>query len=448
MSGGISGPPGPDLADHTTWSFETRQIHAGTAPDPTTGARAVPIYQTGSFVFRDTAHAARLFNQEEKGNIYTRIQNPTHEALETRVAALEGAVEAVALGSGHAAVALALLNLAGAGDHVVSSSALYGGTSNLFRHTLPEYGIETTFVDDTDDPDAWRRAIRPNTKAVFGETIGNPRNNLIDVRAVADVAHEAGVPFVLDNTGLTPYLLRPAELGADVVVHSTSKFLSGHGTVIGGIVVDCGTFDFGAHADRFPRFNEPDPSFHGLRFWDEHGPGAYARRLRMRLLRDFGPATTPLTSFLVLQGLETLSLRMARHSESALELARWLQGRPEVTAVHYPGLSSSPWYGTARRMLPRGAGGVVSFELVGGLTAGARFVDELRLISHLANVGDVRSLVIHPASTTHYQLTPEQRLAAGVTPGLIRFSVGLEGTADLKADLEAGLHAAAKGGRS
>lgn len=444
MNGGTSGPPVPDLADHRTWSFATQQIHAGAAPEPGTGARAVPIYQTGSFVFRDTAHAARLFGQEEKGNIYTRIQNPTHEALEVRVAALEGAVEAVALGSGHAAVALALLNLAGAGDHIVSSAALYGGTYNLFQHTLPEYGIETTFVSDTDDLDEWRRAIRPNTKAVFGETIGNPRNNLLDVRGIADVAHRAGVPFVLDNTGLTPYLFKPVEHGADVIVHSTSKFLSGHGTVIGGIVVDAGTFDFGAQGDRFPRFTEPDPSFHGLRFWDAHGPGAYARRLRMRLLRDFGPATTPFTSFLVLQGLETLSLRMDRHSESARELAHWLDNRPEVAAVHYPGLPSSPWYGTARRLLPLGAGGVVSFELVGGLEAGARFVDALRLISHLANVGDVRSLVIHPASTTHHQLTPEERLAAGVAPGLIRFSVGLEGIPELMADLEAGLDAATR----
>ncbi|MFK4065410.1 O-acetylhomoserine aminocarboxypropyltransferase/cysteine synthase family protein [Streptomyces sp. NPDC029674] len=424
------------------WSFETRQIHAGTAPDPTTLARAVPIYQTGAFAFQDTAHAARLFTLEEKGNIYSRIQNPTHEALERRIASLEGAVDAVAVASGHAAVALAILNLAGAGDHVVSSATLYGGTYNLLRHLLPEYGIETTFVDDPDDPDSWRRALRPTTKVVFGETVGNPRNNLLDIRAVADVAHAAGVPFVLDNTGLTPYLLRPAEHGVDVVVHSTSKYLSGHGTVIGGVVVDNGTFDFGAHADRFPKYGEPDPSFHGLRFWDEFGPGAYARRLRLRLLRDLGPATTPFTSFLVLQGLETLSLRMERHVSNALELARWLEARPEVSAVHYPGLPSSPWHGLARTYLARGAGGVVSFELAGGREAGARFIDGLELVSHLANIGDVRSLAIHPASTTHYQLTPEQQRAAGVAPGLIRFSTGIEGIEDITSDLATALAAA------
>ncbi|WP_371640355.1 bifunctional o-acetylhomoserine/o-acetylserine sulfhydrylase [Streptomyces virginiae] len=424
------------------WSFETKQLHAGTTPDPATGARAVPIYQTTSFVFRDTQHAADLFSLAEPGNIYTRIHNPTQDALEQRVAALEGGVAAVALASGQAAETLALLNLASAGDHIVSSASLYGGTYNLFRHTLPRFGIEVSFVEDPDDLDAWRAAVRPNTKALFAETLGNPRGNVLDVRGVADVAHAAGLPLVVDNTVPTPYLLRPVEHGADVVVHSATKFLGGHGTTIGGVVVDAGTFDFGAHPERFPDFTEPDPSYHGLRYWPALGAGAYAVKLRVQLLRDLGPAIAPHSAFLLLQGVETLSLRLERHSSNAQALAEWLEQRDEVSAVHYPGLPSSRWYEAGRRYLPRGAGAVLSFELRGGVEAGRRFVDGLELFSHLANIGDVRSLVIHPASTTHSQLDEAQLAATGTTPGLVRLSVGIENPADLKADLEAGFRAA------
>ncbi|MFE9561961.1 bifunctional o-acetylhomoserine/o-acetylserine sulfhydrylase [Streptomyces sp. NPDC006487] len=423
------------------WSFETKQLHAGSAPDPATGARAVPIYQTTSFVFRDTQHASDLFSLAEPGNIYTRIHNPTQDALEQRVAALEGGVAAVALASGQAAETLAILNLASAGDHIVSSASLYGGTYNLFRHTLPKFGIEVSFVEDPDDLDAWRAAVRPQTKALFAETLGNPRGNVLDVRAVADVAHAAGLPLVVDNTVPTPYLLRPIEHGADVVVHSATKFLGGHGTTLGGVVVDAGTFDFGAHPERFPGFTEPDPSYHGLRYWSALGPGAYAVKLRVQLLRDLGPAIAPHSAFLLLQGVETLSLRLERHSSNAQELAQWLERRDEVSAVHYPGLPSNRWYEAARRYLPRGAGAVLSFELRGGVEAGRRFVDGLELFSHLANIGDVRSLVIHPASTTHSQLDEAQLAATGTTPGLVRLSVGIENLADLKDDLEAGFRA-------
>ncbi|MER6482601.1 bifunctional o-acetylhomoserine/o-acetylserine sulfhydrylase [Streptomyces virginiae] len=432
----------PAAAGTPAWSFETRQLHAGTTPDPATGARAVPIYQTTSFVFRDTQHAADLFSLAEPGNIYTRIHNPTQDALEQRVAALEGGVAAVALASGQAAETLAILNLASAGDHVVSSASLYGGTYNLFRHTLPKFGIEVSFVEDPDDLDAWRAAVRPNTKALFAETLGNPRGNVLDVRGVADVAHAAGLPLVVDNTVPTPYLLRPIEHGADVVVHSATKFLGGHGTTIGGVVVDAGTFDFGAHAERFPDFTEPDPSYHGLRYWPALGAGAYAVKLRVQLLRDLGPAIAPHSAFLLLQGVETLSLRLERHSSNARALAEWLERRDEVSAVHYPGLPSSRWYEAGLRYLPRGAGAVLAFELRGGVEAGRRFVDGLELFSHLANIGDVRSLVIHPASTTHSQLDEEQLAATGTTPGLVRLSVGIEHLADLKADLEAGFRAA------
>ncbi|WP_093767403.1 bifunctional o-acetylhomoserine/o-acetylserine sulfhydrylase [Streptomyces sp. F-7] len=424
------------------WSFETKQVHAGAEPDPTTGARATPIYQTTSFVFRDTQHAADLFALAEPGNIYTRIHNPTQDVFEQRIAALEGGVAAVALSSGQAAETLALLTVASAGDHIVSSTSLYGGTYNLFRHTLPKFGIEVSFVDDPDDPEAWRAAIRPGTKALFAESLGNPRGNVLDVRAVADVAHAAGVPLIVDNTVPTPYLLRPLEHGADVVVHSATKFLGGHGTAIAGVVVDGGTFDFGAHADRFPDFSEPDPSYHGLRYWPALGPGAFAVKLRVQLLRDLGPALSPHSAFLLLQGVETLSLRIERHSANAQALAEWLEQRDEVAAVHYAGLPSSPWYEAGRTYLPRGAGAIVSFELRDGVEAGQRFVDAVRLFSHLANIGDVRSLIIHPASTTHSQLDQRQLAATGTSPGLVRLSVGIENLDDLKADLEAGFRAA------
>ncbi|MFI8858033.1 bifunctional o-acetylhomoserine/o-acetylserine sulfhydrylase [Streptomyces prasinus] len=432
-------PTGPDTS---AWSFETKQVHAGAEPDPTTGARATPIYQTTSFVFRDTQHAADVFSLAEPGNIYTRIHNPTQDVLEQRVAALEGGVAAVALSSGQAAQTLALLTLAGAGDHIVSATSLYGGTYNLFRHTLPKFGIEVSFVDDPDDAEAWRAAIRPHTKALYAETLGNPRNNVLDVRAVADVAHDAGVPLVVDNTIATPYLLRPLEHGADIVVHSATKFLGGHGTTIGGVVVDGGTFDFGAHAERFPDFTEPDPSYHGLRYWPALGPGAFAIKLRVQLLRDLGPAIAPHSAFLLLQGVETLSLRMERQTANAQALAEWLEQRDEVAVVHYPSLPSNRWYEAARKYLPRGAGAVFAFELKGGVEAGKRFVDGVELFSHLANIGDVRSLIIHPASTTHSQLNEEQLVATGTAPGLVRLSVGIENLADLRADLESGFRAA------
>ncbi|MET8975695.1 bifunctional o-acetylhomoserine/o-acetylserine sulfhydrylase [Streptomyces sp. NPDC004539] len=424
------------------WSFETKQIHAGAVPDPVTGARATPIYQTSSFVFRDTQHAADLFALAEPGNIYTRIHNPTQDVFEQRIAALEGGVGAVALASGQAAETLAILTVAGAGDHIVSSTSLYGGTYNLFRHTLPRFGIEVSFVDDPDDAEAWAAAIRPNTKALFAESLGNPRGNVLDIRAVADVAHAAGVPLIIDNTVPTPYLVRPIEHGADVVVHSATKFLGGHGTTIAGVVVDGGTFDFGAHSDRFPDFVEPDPSYHGLRYWPALGPGAFGVKLRVQLLRDLGPALSPHSAFLLLQGIETLSLRIERHTANAQALAEWLETRDEVEAVHYAGLPSSRWYDAGQKYLPAGAGAIVSFELRDGIEAGKRFVDAVELFSHLANIGDVRSLIIHPASTTHSQLDAEQLTATGTSPGLVRLSVGLENLADLKADLEAGFRAA------
>ncbi len=434
--------PTADATDAQAWSFETKQVHAGARPDPTTGARAVPIYQTTSYVFRDTEHAANLFSLAEPGNIYTRIQNPTTDVVERRLAALEGGVAGVVLASGQSAITLTALTLAAAGDHIVASPSLYGGTFNLFRHTLPRMGIEVDFVADPDDLDAWRTAARPGTRMFFAETLGNPRNNVLDIAGVAGVAHGIGVPLVVDNTVPTPYLCRPLEHGADIVVHSATKYLGGHGTAVAGSVVDGGTFDFGAHAARFPGLVEPDPSYHGLRYWPDLGPGAFATKLRVQLLRDIGPAASPFTSFLLLQGLETLSLRLARHSENAHAIAAWLAGRDEVAAVHYPTLPSSPWYAAARRYLPRGAGGVLAFELRDGAAAGARFVNGVRLFSHLANIGDVRSLIIHPASTTHAQLAADEQLATGVTPGLIRLAVGIEGVDDLIADLETGFRAA------
>ncbi|MCO1654423.1 bifunctional o-acetylhomoserine/o-acetylserine sulfhydrylase [Pseudonocardia humida] len=425
-----------------SWSFETKQVHAGATADPTTGARATPIYQTTSYTFRDTEHAAALFGLTELGNIYTRIMNPTQDVLEQRVAALEGGIGAVAFASGQAAETLGILNIAENGDHVVSSAALYGGTYNLFHYTFPKMGIEVSFVEDPDDLDAWRAAVRPNTKLFFGETLGNPKNNVLDIEGVAAVAHEAGVPLMVDNTVPTPYLLRPFEHGADLVVHSATKFLGGHGTAIGGVVVDSGNFDWGAHADRYPGLTTPDPSYHGLNYWDALGKLAYLIKIRVQLLRDLGPAIAPQNSFLLIQGIETLSLRMERHVQNAQALAEWLEQRDEVEKVHYAGLPSSRWYELGQRYLPRGSGAIVSFEIAGGVEAGRKFVDALELHSHLANIGDVRSLVIHPASTTHSQLSGLEQVASGVTPGLVRLSVGLEGVEDLKADLDAGFRAA------
>jgi O-acetylhomoserine (thiol)-lyase len=431
------------------WSFETRQIHAGQTPDAATGARALPVYQTTSYVFRDTDHAASLFGLKEFGNIYTRIMNPTQDVVEQRIADLEGGVGALLVSSGQAAETLAILNLAGSGDHLVSSPSLYGGTYNLFHYTLPRLGIEVSFVENPDDLDSWRAAVRPNTKAFFAESIPNPKQDVLDTEAVAAVAHAAGVPLIVDNTVATPFLTRPIEWGADIVVHSATKYLGGHGAAIAGVIVDGGTFDYAAEPDRFPAFNQPDPSYHGLVYARDLGVGSplganlsFILKARVQLLRDLGPAIAPFNAFLVTQGLETLSLRMERHVDNALAVARWLEGRDEVSRVAYAGLPSSPWYERARTYTPRGPGAVLAFEIEGGVEAGRRFVDALELHSHVANIGDVRSLVIHPASTTHSQLTPEEQLATGVTPGLVRLAVGLENINDIVADLEAGFRAA------
>ena len=424
------------------WSFETQQVHAGASPDPTTGARATPIYQTTSYVFRDTQHGEDLFSLAEPGNIYTRIMNPTTDVLEQRVAALEGGVAGLAFASGSAATTAAILTIAEAGDHFVSSPSLYGGTYNLFHYTLPKMGIEVSFVEDQDDLEQWRNAVRPNTKMFFAETLANPASNVLDIAGVAGVAHELGRPLVVDNTVPTPYLLRPIEHGADVVVHAATKYLGGHGNSIAGVVVDAGTFAFGEHGDRFPGFTEPDPSYHGLKFWEALGPGAYAAKMRVQHLRDTGAALSPFNAFLVLQGIETLSLRMERHSANAEAIAQWLEARDEVETVYYAGLESSPWHAAKQRYLPRGAGGVVSFDLRGGVPAGRAFVDGTTLHSQLVNIGDVRSLIAHPASTTHSQLSEEEQEASGVTPGLVRLCVGIENIEDLKADLEAGFTAA------
>jgi len=431
------------------WGFDTRQVHAGQVPDPTTGSRAVPIYQTTSYQFRDTEHAAKLFALAEVGNIYTRIMNPTQGVFEARVNSLEGGCTTaigipgtLALASGQAAETFAILNLAEAGSHIVSSAALYGGTYNLFHYTLPKLGIEVSFIDDPDDLDAWRAAVRDNTKAFYGETIGNPRNDVLDIEGIAGVAHEVGIPLIVDNTVASPWLIRPLEWGADIVVHSATKFIGGHGTSIGGLIVDGGTFDFSA-SGRFPMFTEPDPSYHGLQYWPALGPGAYALKARVQLLRDIGAATTPFNSFLFLQGLETLSLRMERHNANALAVATFLASHDQVESVQYAGLPSSRWYDRAMRYSHgRGAGSVPAFVIRGGAEAGKRFVEALELHSHVANIGDVRSLAIHPATTTHSQLTEEEQRDTGVEPGLVRLSVGIENVEDIIADLEKGFAAA------
>jgi O-acetylhomoserine (thiol)-lyase len=431
------------------WGFETRQIHAGQEPDPATGARAVPIYQTTAYQFRDSEHAANLFALAEVGNIYTRIMNPTQMVFEARLASLEGAPDtaigipgALALASGQAAETLTILSLAETGSHIVSSAALYGGTYNLFHYTLPKMGIEVTFLDDPDDLDAWRGAVRDNTKAFFGETIGNPRNDILDLEGISGVAHDNGIPLIVDNTVATPYLIRPLEWGADIVVHSATKFIGGHGTSIGGAIIDGGSFDFSA-SGKFPMFTEPDESYHGLTYWPALGPGSFIIKTRVQLLRDIGPAISPFNAFLFLQGLETLSLRMERHVGNAQRVAEYLAGHDQVESVQYAGLPSSPWYDRAQRYCGgRGAGSVPAFIIKGGVEAGRRFVEALELHSHLANIGDVRSLVIQPATTTHSQLTPDEQTGTGVEPGLIRLSVGLETIDDIIADLDKGFAAA------
>ncbi len=424
------------------WSFETKQIHAGQTPDPTTGARALPIYQTTSYAFRDTQHAADLFGLAEPGNIYTRIMNPTQDVVEQRIAALEGGVGALLVASGQAATTGALTNVAEAGDHIVASASLYGGTDSLLRHTFPKLGIEVSFVLDPSNPDEWRAATRETTKAFFGETVGNPKGDILDLEAISAVAKEVGVPFIVDNTVATPYLLNPLQHGADTVVHSATKYIGGHGTAIGGVVVDGGTFDYAAHGDKFPGFTEPDASYHGLKYAEALGPAAYLTKLRVQYLRNVGPAIAPFNAFLLAQGLETLSLRIERHVENAQKVAQWLEARDDVASVGYAGLDSSPYRALAQKYLPKGAGAIVTFELPGGVEAGKAFIDALELHSHVANIGDVRSLAIHPASTTHSQLTAEEQAGSGVTPGLVRLAVGLEGIDDILADLDAGFRAA------
>ncbi|MPV48420.1 bifunctional o-acetylhomoserine/o-acetylserine sulfhydrylase [Pseudactinotalea sp. HY160] len=434
----------------TTWNFETRQVHAGQTPDETTGSRALPIYQTTSFVFKDTDEAAARFALSDLGPIYTRITNPTTAVVEERVASLEGGVGALLVASGQSAEFVAILNIAEAGDHVVASPSLYGGAYNLLHHTLPKLGIEVTFVEDPDDPQSWQAAIRPNTKLFYGESIPNPKGDILDIEAVAAVAHSFGVPLVVDNTVATPYLLRPLEWGADVVIHSATKFLGGHGNSIAGVIVDGGSFDYAQHPERFPGFNTPDASYHGLTYAKDLGVGgpfganlSYILKARVQLLRDLGPAASPFNAFLIAQGIETLSLRLERHIENTHKVAEFLDGHAQVLSINWASLPSSPYYELARKYTPQGAGAVISFEIAGGLAAGKAFVDALQLHSLVANIGDVRSLVIHPASTTHSQLTPEEQAASSVTPGLVRLSVGIEHIGDILDDLTLGFAAAA-----
>ena len=422
----------------------TKALHAGQVPDPTTGSRAVPIYQTSSYVFRDTEHAANLFALKELGNIYTRIMNPTSDVFEQRLAALEGGTGALAHASGQAAITDAILNLAGAGDHIVSVAQLYGGTYNLFHYTLPKFGIAVSFVD-AGDPDSFRRALQPNTKAFYGEGLGNPALNIFPFEEVAKIAREAGVPLIIDNTCLSPLLNRPFEWGANVVVHSSTKYIGGHGTSIGGIVVDGGTFNWGN--GKFPGFTQPDQSYHGLVHWEAFkafppagGANiAYILKMRLQLLRDIGACISPFNSFLMLQGLETLHLRMPRICENALKTAEFLAAHDKVKWVNYPGLKDSPNHAAAKKYLGGGFGGLLGFGVQGGFEAGRKFIESLQLFSHLANIGDSKSLAIHPASTTHSQLSAEEQVSSGVSPDYIRLSLGTEDFADLQADLEQAL---------
>ncbi|MGB3695862.1 MAG: bifunctional o-acetylhomoserine/o-acetylserine sulfhydrylase [Gordonia sp. (in: high G+C Gram-positive bacteria)] len=433
------------MSDAANWSFETTQVHAGQVVDSTTKARALPIYQTTSFVFDDTDHAANLFALAEPGNIYTRIMNPTEDAVEQRLAALGGGVAALLVASGMAATTYSIMNAVEAGGHVVTSPRIYGGTFNLFNYTLPKFGIEVTFVEDPDDLDSWRAAIKPNTRAVFAETIANPHNQILDIEGLAGVAHDNSLPLIVDNTVATPYLLNPIEYGADIVVHSATKYIGGHGTSIAGVIIDSGNFDWRAQRDGqdlFPGFTTPDPSYNGVVFADLGAP-AFALKARTQLLRDTGAAISPFNAFLLAQGIETLSLRVERHVANAQKVAEFLEANDQVTSVSYAGLPSSPYYERAQKLLPKGAGAIVSFEIAGGVEAGKAFVNGLSLHSHVANIGDVRSLVIHPASTTHSQLSAEEQLSAGVTPGLVRLAVGIEGIDDILADLTAGFAAAA-----
>jgi len=418
------------------FGFNTRQVHSAANPDPATGSRAVPIYQTASYQFRDSDHAARLFSLEESGNIYTRIMNPTTDVFERRLADLEGGVGGLAASSGHAAQTMAILALCGAGDHIVSASTLYGGTYNQFSYTFQRLGIETTLVDPS-DPQNFRRAIRPNTRILYGETLGNPGITVFPFDEVAALGKEFGIPLMIDNTFATPYLCRPFEWGANIVVHSTTKFIGGHGTSIGGMIVDGGNFDWAA-SGRFSNFTTPDDSYHGL-VYASIGPAAFITKTRVQILRDIGACQAPLNSWLFLQGLETLSLRMDRHVQNAQAVAEFLEADPRVNWVKYPGLESHPDHAAARKYLPKGPGAILGFGIQGGLEAGRRFIDRLQLFSHLANVGDAKSLAIHPASTTHSQLNPEQQISAGVSPDFIRLSIGIEDIEDILWDLDQAL---------
>jgi O-acetylhomoserine (thiol)-lyase len=422
--------------------FDTLQVHAGQKPDPTTGSRAVPIYQTTSYVFNSTEHAANLFALKEFGNIYTRIMNPTTDVLEQRIAALEGGVGALAVASGSAAITYAVMNIAGVGDNVVAAGTLYGGTYNLFAHTLPKFGITTTFVD-SDDPESFRKAIDAKTKALYIETVGNPGTNLVDFEAVAKIAHENRIPLIVDNTFGTPYLVRPFEHGADIVVHSATKFIGGHGTSIGGLIVDSGKFDW-AGSGKFPGLVEPDPSYHGIQYVAAVGPLAYIIKARVTLLRDTGACISPFNSFLLLQGLETLSLRVERHVSNARKVADFLANHPSVSWVNYPGLPGNKYNALVARYFPKGIGSIFTFGIKGGLEAGKTFIESVELFSHLANVADAKSLVIHPASTTHSQLEGDDLTSAGVSPDMIRLSIGIEDIEDLLADLDQALRKAAK----
>jgi O-acetylhomoserine (thiol)-lyase len=420
--------------------FDTLQVHAGQKPDPTTNSRAVPIYQTTSYVFNDAGHAANLFGLKEFGNIYTRLMNPTTDVFEQRVAALEGGVGALGVASGSAAVTYAILNIAGTGDEIVAASTLYGGTYNLFAITLPKLGIKTVFVDP-DDPENFRKAINDKAKAVYIETIGNPGINIIDIEAVANIAHENGIPLIIDNTFGTPYLIKPLEFGADIVVHSATKFIGGHGTTIGGVIVDSGKFNW-AQNNKFPGLTEPDPSYHGVKYVEALGPLAYILKIRLQLLRDTGACASPFNSFLLLQGLETLSLRVERHVSNAKKIAEFLESNSNVSWVNYPGLPSNKYYALAQKYLPKGAGSIFTFGIKGGVEAGKKFIESLEIFSHLANVADAKSLVIHPASTTHSQLSEQEQKIAGVTPDQIRLSIGIEDVDDLIFDLEQALNKA------
>ncbi len=424
------------MAEINHYQFNTQLLHAGQEPDPVTGARAVPIYQTSSYVFDNTEHAKKLFALEEEGNIYTRIGNPTTDVLEKRIAALEGGVGALATASGMAAISFSILNIAGAGDHIVAAGNLYGGTYNLFSTTLPKYGIDVTFVDAS-NPENFDKAIKDNTKAVFAETIGNPSLHVLDIEAVAEIAHRHHVPLIIDNTFATPYVNRPIEWGADIVVHSATKWIGGHGSSIGGLIVDGGKFNW--NNGRFPGFTEPDPSYHGIRYGTDVAPAGFIVKARVQLLRDIGASLSPFNAFLLLQGLETLHLRVERHNQNARTIADYLEKHPSVSWVTYPGLKSHPSYERAQKYFQNGAGSIVNFGIKGGRESGSRFIDSLQLWSHLANVGDAKSLVIHPASTTHQQLNEEELVASGVRDDLVRLSVGIESAEDLINDLEKAL---------